>query len=392
MIKRDIAVKILNDLNYYPVLAIVGPRQSGKTTLAKNIFKDKPYINLEDLENRSFAQDDPKGFLAQFPNGVVIDEVQRVPELLSYIQVIVDKKKQNGMYILTGSQNFLLMESVSQSLAGRVSIFNLLPLSVSELKNAQLSKNTIADTLFTGFYPKLFSEPGIDISGYYSNYIQTYVERDLRLISNIINLSLFRKFLILCAARTGQLLNVSSLANDAGVSHKTAREWLSLLELSMIIYLLRPYHQNFGKRVVKMPKIYFFDTGLLCNLLNITDASQVKSHYLKGGIFESFIITEILKYRYNNAQNPNIYFWRDKLGNEVDLILEQADKTIAVEIKSGATITKDYFKSLKYYKKLAGETVANMYVIYGGEENQKRTQAHIFGWRDLAKELPLRSI
>ncbi len=392
MIKRDIAVKILNDLNYYPVLAIVGPRQSGKTTLAKNIFKDKPYINLEDLENRSFAQDDPKGFLAQFPNGVVIDEVQRVPELLSYIQVIVDKKKQNGMYILTGSQNFLLMESVSQSLAGRVSIFNLLPLSVSELKNAQLSKNTIADTLFTGFYPKLFSEPGIDISGYYSNYIQTYVERDLRLISNIINLSLFRKFLILCAARTGQLLNVSSLANDAGVSHKTAREWLSLLELSMIIYLLRPYHQNFGKRVVKMPKIYFFDTGLLCNLLNITDASQVKSHYLKGGIFESFIITEILKYRYNNAQNPNIYFWRDKLGNEVDLILEQADKTIAVEIKSGATITKDYFKSLKYYKKLAGETVANMYVIYGGEENQKRTQAHIFGWRDLAKELPLRGI
>jgi len=392
VIKRDIAVKILNDLNYYPVLAIVGPRQSGKTTLAKNIFKDKPYINLEDLENRSFAQDDPKGFLAQFPNGVVIDEVQRVPELLSYIQVIVDKKKQNGMYILTGSQNFLLMESVSQSLAGRVSIFNLLPLSVSELKNAQLSKNTIADTLFTGFYPKLFSEPGIDISGYYSNYIQTYVERDLRLISNIINLSLFRKFLILCAARTGQLLNVSSLANDAGVSHKTAREWLSLLELSMIIYLLRPYHQNFGKRVVKMPKIYFFDTGLLCNLLNITDASQVKSHYLKGGIFESFIITEILKYRYNNAQNPNIYFWRDKLGNEVDLILEQADKTIAVEIKSGATITKDYFKSLKYYKKLAGETVANMYVIYGGEENQKRTQAHIFGWRDLAKELPLRSI
>ena len=392
MIKRDIAVKILNDLNYYPVLAIVGPRQSGKTTLAKNIFKDKPYINLEDLENRSFAQDDPKGFLAQFPNAVVIDEVQRVPELLSYIQVIVDKKKQNGMYILTGSQNFLLMESVSQSLAGRVSIFNLLPLSVSELKNAQLSKNTIADTLFTGFYPKLFSEPGIDISGYYSNYIQTYVERDLRLISNIINLSLFRKFLILCAARTGQLLNVSSLANDAGVSHKTAREWLSLLELSMIIYLLRPYHQNFGKRVVKMPKIYFFDTGLLCNLLNITDASQVKSHYLKGGIFESFIITEILKYRYNNAQNPNIYFWRDKLGNEVDLILEQADKTIAVEIKSGATITKDYFKSLKYYKKLAGETVANMYVIYGGEENQKRTQAHIFGWRDLAKELPLRSI
>ena len=392
MIKRDIAVKILNDLNYYPVLAIVGPRQSGKTTLAKNIFKDKPYINLEDLENRSFAQDDPKGFLAQFPNAVVIDEVQRVPELLSYIQVIVDEKKQNGMYILTGSQNFLLMESVSQSLAGRVSIFNLLPLSVSELKNAQLSKNTIADTLFTGFYPKLFSEPGIDISGYYSNYIQTYVERDLRLISNIINLSLFRKFLILCAARTGQLLNVSSLANDAGVSHKTAKAWLSLLELSMIIYLLKPYHQNFGKRVVKMPKIYFFDTGLLCNLLNITDASQVKSHYLKGGIFESFIITEILKYRYNNAQNPNIYFWRDKLGNEVDLILEQADKTIAVEIKSGATITKDYFKSLKYYKKLAGETVANMYVIYGGEENQKRTQAHIFGWRDLAKELPLRGI
>ena len=384
MIKRNITKKILEYYKQYPIISLIGPRQSGKTTLVKNIFPKKPYINLEDIENREFALNDPKGFLSQYKDGAIIDEVQRVPELMSYIQVISDTKKKNGLYVLTGSQNFLLMENISQSLAGRVAIFKLLPLSMPELflSKMKLKKTQIDNVLFKGFYPKLFDQK-IDTAGYYANYIQTYVERDARLIKNIANLSAFKRFLNLCAARTGQLLNVSSLAQDCGINHKTAQSWLSILEASFIIYLLRPHYKNYNKRVIKMPKIYFYDTGLLCSLLGLTDKKQIKDHYLKGNIFESFVISEFIKYRCNQGAKPNLYFWRDKMGNEIDLLIEMADKLIPIEIKSGQTITSDYFKGLNYYNNLSQGSRENSYVIYGGNLKQQRTQGNIFGWRYL---------
>lgn len=384
MIKRAIAKKILEYYKQYPIISLIGPRQSGKTTLVKYIFPNKPYINLEDIENREFALSDPKGFLAQYEDGLIIDEIQRVPELMSYIQVISDKKKKNGLYVLTGSQNFLLMESISQSLAGRVAIFKLLPLSMAELFSAKIKFNkTEADNLlFKGFYPKLFDQK-VDIAGYYSNYTQTYVERDVRLIKNIANLSDFKRFLNLCAARTGQLLNVSSLAEDCGINHRTAQSWLSILEASFIIYLLRPHYKNYNKRVIKMPKIYFYDTGLLCSLLGIADKKQLKGHYLKGNIFESFVVSEFIKYRYNQGGEPNVYFWRNKAGNEIDLLIEMADKLIPIEIKSGQTITSEYFKGLAYYNNLSHGSYKDSYVVYGGSEKQQRSKGNIFGWEYL---------
>ncbi len=388
MIGRTLSDKLQEQHRHYPVVALVGPRQSGKTTLVRELFKDKPYVNLEDIENRDFAQKDPKGFLATYPRGAVIDEVQRVPDLLSYIQVEVDEKGENGRYILTGSQNFLLMERISQSLAGRVALLTLLPLSLAELQSARRSTTNLAETLFQGSYPKIFHEKGIDVRSYYANYTQTYIERDVRLIRNVPDLSTFRSFLLLCAARTGQLLNISSLANDAGISHATAKQWLSLLEMSFVIFLLRPHHANYGKRVVKMPKLYFYDTGLLCHLLDIAQASQVTSHYLLGGIFESYIISECIKYRYNAGLEPNVFFWRDKLGNEVDLLIENAGFITPVEIKSGATIASDYVTGLLKYSALSNKDPKDSYVIYGGTQNQARNTGHIFGWHDLPRELP----
>jgi len=388
MIKRAIAKKILEYYKQYPIISLIGPRQSGKTTLVKYIFPNKPYINLEDIENREFALSDPKGFLAQYEDGLIIDEIQRVPELMSYIQVIADKKKKNGLYVLTGSQNFLLMESVSQSLAGRVAVFKLLPLSMAELFSAKIKFNkTEADNLlFKGFYPKLFDQK-IDIAGYYTNYTQTYVERDVRLIKNIANLSEFKRFLNLCAARTGQLLNISSLAEDCGINHRTAQSWVSILEASFIIYLLRPHYKNYNKRVIKMPKIYFYDTGLLCSLLGLSDKKQLKGHYLKGNIFESFVVSEFIKYRYNQGREPNVYFWRNKAGNEIDLLIEMADKLIPIEIKSGQTITSEYFKGLIYYNNLSRGSYKDSYVVYGGSEKQQRSKGNIFGWAYLCNSV-----
>ena len=388
MIKRSITKKILEYYKQYPIISLIGPRQSGKTTLVKNIFPKKPYVNLEDLENREFALNDPKGFLSQYENGAIIDEVQRVPELMSYLQVAADEKKKNGLFILTGSQNFLLMESIGQSLAGRTAIFNLLPFSLSELFLAKVkfNKTKIDDLLFNGFYPKLFNQK-VDAAGYYANYIQTYVERDARLIKNISNLSAFKRFLNLCAARTGQLLNISSLAEDCGINQKTAKSWLSILEASFIIYLLRPHYKNYGKRVIKMPKIYFYDTGLLCSLLGLTDKKQLKNHYLRGGIFESFVISEFVKYKYNQGAAPNVYFWRNKAGNETDLLIEVPNKIIPIEIKSGQTITDNYFKGLKYYNNLSRGSGKDSYVIYGGNLKQQRSEGNVFGWKYLRNSI-----
>lgn len=383
MINREVKNRILKHSREYPIIALIGPRQSGKTTLVKEIFPKKPYVNMEDAEIREFASSDPKGFLSQYDSGAIIDEAQKAPKLFSYLQLEVDEKKKNGLFILTGSQNFLLMENISQSLAGRVSIFKILPLSLKEI-NAVENIGSDADRLiFKGFYPRLYDKK-TEISAYYANYIQTYVERDVRMIKNIGDLSRFKRFMILCASRTGQLLNVSSLASDCGINVHTASSWLAILEASFVIFLLQPHYENYSKRVVKMPKLYFFDTGLLCRLLGIQNVEQLQSHYLRGGIFEAFIISDILKYGYSNGVDLDIYFWRDKLGNEIDLLINSAGGKKLIEIKSSQTIVGDYFKGLNYYNNLVKSSKNKSFIIYGGNEEQQRTTAKVVGWQKLA--------
>jgi len=389
MIERQILKQFIKYFKEYPVVSLTGPRQSGKTTLVKSLFPKMDYVNLEDLETREFAIQDPKGFLDNYKDGLIIDEAQRVPELMSQIQVIVDERKKPGQYILTGSQNFLLMEKVSQSLAGRVAILNLLPLSLFELKKEKinLKSQEFESVLLKGFYPKLYDQK-MDIQNYYLNYIQTYIERDIRTLKNISNLNTFKRFLDLCAGRCGQTLNYFSLAQDCGIDQKTAKEWTSILEASFVIFLLQPHYRNFNKRVVKSPKLYFYDTGLVCSLLNITDKKQLQGHYLKGGLFESFIISEFYKYSFNIVEKLNYYYWRNKTGNEVDLIIEKGNKLTPVEIKAGKTIVSEHFKGLDYFNKLSGNNSKNSYVIYSGDKKQVREKGNVIGWLDLLQELP----
>lgn len=388
MIKRKIISQIRKARREYPVVLLTGPRQSGKTTLVWNIFPNLPYINLEDLEARGFAERDPKGFLENYTDGVVIDEVQRVPDLLSQIQVIVDEKKKPGQFLLTGSQNFLLMEKVSQSLAGRVAILDLLPLSMEELSGEgwNFDRLKMEEVLYKGFYPKLYDEK-IGINNYYINYVRTYVERDVRILKNITNITVFKRFLNLCAGRCGQLLNYLSLAQDCGIDQRTAKDWISVLEASYLIFLLRPYQRNFNKRMTRIPKLYFFDTGLACSLLGITGPDQLTSHYLRGGLFESMIISEFYKYQFNRAKLPNLYFWRDKTGREIDLIVESGNKLRALEIKSGATVTGDYFDNLEYFNTLSGGDGRDSYVIYGGRKKSKSVSGQVLGWSGLPGEI-----
>lgn len=382
MIRRTLAKKIIEYARHYPVVAVTGPRQSGKTTLVRSLFPKKSYLNLEDLETREFAEKDPKGLLGQYADGAVIDEAQRVPRLFSLLQTSADETRKNGQYILTGSQNFLLLEGITQSLAGRVAIAHLLPLAHEELAEAYkgFTRMTIDEVLLKGFYPKLFDQK-MDVSSYYQNYIQTYVERDVRLIKNIENLSTFRKFLQLVAARVGQLLNITSLGNDCGINQATVKAWLSILEASFIIFLLQPHYKNFKKRVVKTPKIYFYDTGVLCALLHITQANQLKNHYLRGGIFESMVIAELLKHRFHRGLEPQAFFWRDKTGHEVDLVIERPDGLVPIEIKSGQTVASEFFDGIAYYRAISKQA-ASSYIVYGGDQTQKRQVASVLGWRD----------
>lgn len=382
MIYRNITEKLLALSRLFPVVTLTGPRQSGKTTLVKKVFAHLPYVSLESPETRLLIQNDPKGFLNDYKNGVILDEVQRVPELFSYIQIIVDENNMEGQFILTGSQNFLLLEKVTQSLAGRVAILKLLPFCLSELKTSGLLYEEYEDFIFNGFYPRLYDKniPAVD---YYPNYIQTYVERDVKQIKNITDQNSFIRFLQMCAGRIGQLLNVSSLANDCGISQITAKSWLSILEASYVVYFLYPYHKNFNKRLVKMPKIYFFDTGLACSLLNIREKEQIQSFYLKGGLFENFIINEIVKNSWNKGAVRNNYFWRDKLGHEIDCIIEEGNRYLPVEIKAGKTISKDYTKEIAYWNKLSGNDPENSYVIYGGDKNYKLKEGNYISWRNL---------
>lgn len=381
MITRTMENRLAYLSGKYPAVSVIGPRQSGKTTLVRATFPDKQYVSLEDHDNREFALSDPRGFLATYPRGPIIDEIQRVPQLFSYLQTNIDQEYSFGRYILTGSNNYLLQEQLSQTLAGRVAILKLLPLSLEELNNAAFPINNYEEYLFQGFYPRIYDQ-NLEPEIWYQNYIQTYVERDVRLIKNISDLSFFQKFIRLCAGRTGQLLNLSALGNDCGISHNTARTWLSILESSFIVFLLQPHHENFNKRLVKQPKIYFYDPGLAASLLGIESKAQLITHYLKGGLFENTVILELLKYRLNRGLLPHLYFWRDNKGSEIDCLIEHENKLIPVEIKAGRTIAPDFFKGLKYWVNLADQKSGPPYLIYGGNESQERSQARVVPWHD----------
>lgn len=388
MIKRQIQEKLIQLSKQFPVVAVVGPRQSGKTTLVKMTFKDKEFQNLEEPDTRLFAQNDPRSFLSSSKSGLIIDEVQRVPDLFSYIQSIVDENKAPGSFIITGSHNFLMQEKISQTLAGRVAILTLLPFSLEEIWSGG-SVEDFSNYIFRGFYPPIYDRK-IDPSDWYPNYIRTYLERDVRLIKNIPDLNSFTLFVKLCAGRIGQLLNLSSLAVEAGISVNTAKSWLSVLEASYITYRLEPHFQNFNKRLVKMPKLYFYDTGLACSLLGLESKVQVSTHYLVGALFENLILSDLIKYKMNYDLNNNFYFWRDKLGREVDCLIESGLDKIILEIKSGKTINEDFFNGLKFYKDLTNDKNIFSYLVYGGQKEESRSSGEVLPWYKVTKVLKRR--
>lgn len=383
IIKRALLPHLLEDAKTNPVLAILGPRQSGKTTLARAAFSEHTYISLEDLDNRAFAKTDPRGFLKKYKNdaGLILDEVQHVPDIISYIQTDVDLNYKPGYYVLTGSQNFLLNETITQSLAGRVSLHTLLPLSIEELKAAQLLPS-YEQLMYSGCYPILYSRDEKPHK-WYRDYILTYVERDVRTLTTIGDLDTFQRFMQLCAGRIGQLVNLTSLGNDCGISYNTAKAWLSVLQASYIIFFLQPHSNNLGKRVIKSPKLYFYDTGLACSLLGIENKEQLVSHYLRGGLFEALIISDLFKEAFNTDRKPNIYFWRDKTGHEVDCIIERGMNLYPVEIKAGMTINQDYFDNLSFWNEQAEADPENGFVVYGGTETQERSLGTIVSWSNL---------
>ena len=383
MISRKLGKEISAIGKKMPVITIVGPRQSGKTTLAKATFPQHDFVSLENPQNRQFAQNDPQGFLANYTRGLIIDEAQYAPDLFSYIQVIVDEQKKNGQFILTGSQNFLMSNKISQSLAGRVSIQTLLSFSMDELKGTTYASENFETCLFKGFYPRIYDQ-GLDPSKWLSDYVRTYVERDVRQVLNVGDLGLFQSFLTLCAGRVGQIINHSSLANEVGVSHKTIQRWFSILEASYIVFFLRPYHKNFNKRIIKSPKLYFYDTGLAAYLLGIKKEDELQAHFAKGALFENLVIIELMKKYTNQGERPPFYFWRESNSTEVDLIIDKGLENIAIEIKSGKTIREDFFKGLLLWQKISDISPENCYVVYGGEMNQKRTNLNIVSWEKLS--------
>jgi uncharacterized protein len=378
MIHRTAQKKLKQLAASFRCVAVTGPRQSGKTTLCKFTFPKKPYVSLENIDDREFAENDPRGFLAQFKNGAILDEVQKVPVLFSYLQQVLDETKKTGLFILSGSNNFLLQENISQTLAGRIAYIHLLPLSIDELKQNNLFKKDVNGLLHKGLYPELYNRKNISPNDWYANYLNTYIERDVRQLKNIGNLSLFTKFLKLCANRTGQILNMASIANDCGIDTKTVLSWLSILESSYVVYLLKPYFNNMNKRLIKSPKIYFYDTGIVCALLDIENSKQVINHALKGGLFENLILMELLKERLNAGKQDNLYYWRDKTGNEADILFEEKNKINLIEVKSGITISSDYFKGLTVVSKAIGEeNIKSKTVVYGGNEQQVRKNNEI---------------
>lgn len=384
---RELKLYIKEISRIYPVIAILGPRQSGKTTLAKKIFSKKPYVNLEKPKDRDFALSDPELFLNQFPEGAIIDEIQYAPILFSYIQSIVDEKKRKAMFVLTGSQNFALMKNISQSLAGRIGLASLLPFSISEIKKSykDIDIHNVEELMYTGFYPKIYDEK-VKPSIILEDYIKTYLERDLRDWAQIQDLNLFRRFMKMCASRVGQVINMSNIGEDLGVSHTTIKKWIGLLEASYIVYLLPAYNANINKQLVKSPKLHFYDVGLASHLLDIDNPKQLISHSLRGNLFENMVVSEVLKFRYNQGLKSNLYFYRDKR-YEVDLIYKVAEDLMPIEIKSGQSISEDYFKNLEYFSDLFQKNTINPTVVYAASQEQKRSNAHITHLLGLIKKL-----
>ncbi|MBN1973038.1 MAG: ATP-binding protein [Sedimentisphaerales bacterium] len=397
MIKRHLQAVLKDSARMFPVITLTGPRQSGKTTLARATFTKAHYVSLEDPAQRTLALDDSKGFLSQFgTEQVILDEAQRAPDLFSYIQVVVDENDIPGQYILTGSQNFLLMEKISQSLAGRCAIHHLLPFSRLELIGAKpidpenitslprlhRKKQTIPELfniLWTGGYPRIHDKH-IPPQQWLANYIQTYIERDVRSIENVSDLETFTRFVRLCAGRTGQILNLQSLGNDCGIDGKTTKRWLSILETSFVIKLLRPYNKNFSKRLIKSPKLYFLDSGLLCYLLGIRKPDELMVHSSRGAIFESWVISELYKSYYHTGRQPAMYYLRDSNNNEIDLVIEHGPKIVPIEIKSGQTINSEFFKGLEYWRRVTGQADCPAALIYGGDTPNVYKNIKIIPW------------
>jgi len=381
-IPRNAESRLQHFASGYPVAVVTGPRQSGKSTLVRHAFPDHHYVSLEDLDQREFAETDPRGFLNHFTGGAILDEAQRCPDLFPYLQTRVDDRQQPGAFILTGSQQFGLLSGITQSLAGRAALLTLLPMTYGELHRAGKIGQNLDKILSDGAFPPIFDR-GLEPHPWHGNYVRTYLERDVRQLIKVQDLGTFQRFLKLCAGRTGQLLNLSSLANDCGITHNTAKAWISVLEASYIVHLLPPHHQNFNKRLVKTPKLYFLDTGLATWLLGIQNSEQMATHVQRGALFESWVISELLKARYNAGETSNLYFWRDRSGHEVDLLIDHGTHLSPLEIKSGQTINKDYFKGLNFWRKLAGETAGQAWLVYGGDTRQSRSDVTVLPWYEI---------
>ncbi|MGH8321216.1 MAG: ATP-binding protein [Gammaproteobacteria bacterium] len=382
MIPRGAAPTVKKLAKGFPVVAINGPRQSGKTTLARALFANHAYVSLEDPDEREFAAEDPRGFLGRFGHGVVLDEVQRAPHLFAYLQRVVDDDSRPGQWVLTGSQQFGLQAGITQSLAGRVGLVTLLPFDLAELRIARRIPAKLDSLLLQGGYPAVHDR-NLDPATWYSSYVQTYLERDVRQLINVRDLTQFQRFLRLCAGRTAQLVNLSALGDDAGVSHNTVREWLSVLEASYVIHRLHPFHRNFNKRLVKTPKLHFVDAGLAAWLLGITDAAQLALNPLRGALFESWVVGEYLKAGYNAGRGGGLSFWRDRSGLEVDLLREVAEHTTAVEIKSGATVSADALRGLQRWREVAGKQAGVSVLVYGGSDTYRRDGVSVISWSAL---------
>lgn len=366
----------------FPVIALTGPRQSGKTTLAKHVFPNKTYVSLENPEELEFAQKDPKRFLARFKEGAILDEVQRCPSLLSWIQGLVDERSRMGDFVLTGSSQFELVAGITQSLAGRVGRVELLPLSIQELAQAHQLPTQLNTCLLQGGYPSIYDRQ-VSPQDWFSNYIATYIERDVRQLIAVRDLTQFQRFVKMCAARSGQILNLAALGADCGLSASTAREWLSVLEASYLVTRIQPYYQNFGKRLVKTPKLYFLDVGLMAWLIGIRDTVTLDTHVSRGAMFETFVVGELIKRQYNQGQNADLYFWRDRAGNEIDLLLDTPQGLQAIEIKSGSTFASDWIKGFKVWKRNTQVNTLIPRIIYGGTDSYDREGHQVMGWPDI---------